>query len=99
MNISLGKKLEKLVEDQVKTGIYQNTVRWFAMPSVACSWRTIRTIRNFSRKNCVRPGRIASGQEELRQARKSPRKRYVRGEFQKQVARAVAARRRQVRAA
>jgi len=86
MNISLGKKLEKLVEDQVKSGIYQNNSK------------VVRdALRHMFLENDSDDTELLA--QELRQARNSPRKRYERGEFQKLVTRAVAARGRQVRAA
>jgi antitoxin ParD1/3/4 len=86
MNISLGKQLEKLVEDQVKTGIYQNNSE------------VVRdALRHMFLENDADDTELLA--EELRAARNSPRKRYVRGEFQRLVSKAAAIRRRQARAA
>ena len=86
MNISLGEKLEKLVEEQVKTGIYQNNSE------------VVRdALRHMFLENDSDDTEVLA--QALRQARNSPRRRYVRGEFQKLVARAVGSRRRQAKAA
>jgi len=80
MNISLGEKLEKLVEEQVKTGIYQNNSE------------VVRdALRHMFLENDSDDTELLA--QELRKARTSPRRRYVQGEFQKLVARAVVARR------
>jgi antitoxin ParD1/3/4 len=85
MNISLGKQLEKLLEEQVKTGIYQNNSE------------VVRdALRHMFLENDSDDTELLA--ESLRVARNSPRKRYVRGEFQKLVSRAVAMRRRQAKA-
>ena len=86
MNISLGKQLEKFVEEQVKTGIYQNQSE------------VVRdALRHMFLENDSDDTELLA--RSLRAARQSPRKRYVRGEFQKLVSKAVAARRRQAKAA
>ena len=86
MNISLGKQLEKLVEQQVKSGIYQNNSE------------VVRdALRHMFLENDSDDTELLA--QSLRAARNSPRKRYVPGEFQQLVAKAVAARRRQARAA
>ena len=86
MNISLGKQLERLVEEQVKTGIYQNNSE------------VVRdALRHMFIENDSDDTELLA--QSLRSARHSPRKRYVRGEFQKLVSKAVAARRRQTKAA
>jgi putative addiction module CopG family antidote len=86
MNVSLGKQLEELVEEQVKTGIYQNNSE---------------VVRDALRHMFLHDD---SDDTELlarclRDARNSPRKPYVRGEFRKLAAQAVALRRRQTKAA
>ena len=86
MNISLGKKLERLVEQQVKTGIYQNNSE------------VVRdALRHMFLENDADDTDVLA--ESLRAARNSPRKPYVRGEFQKLVTKALALRRRQAKAA
>ena len=86
MNVSLGKQLEKLVERQVKTGIYQNNSE-----VVRDALRHL-----FLQDNSDDTELLAQC---LRQAKDSPRKPYLRGEFRKFAAQAVAARRRQAKAA
>jgi len=82
MNISLGEKLEKLVEEQVKTGIYQNNSE------------VVRdALRHMFLENDSDDTELLA--QALHQAKNSSRKRYIRGEFQKIVARTVASRRRQ----
>jgi putative addiction module CopG family antidote len=86
MKISLGKQLEKLVEQQVKTGVYQNNSE------------VVRdALRHMFLQDDTDDTDLLA--QSLRAARNSPRKRYVRGEFQKLVARAVALKRRQAKAA
>ena len=86
MNISLGKQLEKLVEEQVKTGIYQNNSE------------VVRdALRHMFLENDADDTELLA--DSLRAARNSPRRRYVRGEFQKLVSKAAAMRRRQAKAA
>jgi antitoxin ParD1/3/4 len=86
MNISLGKQLEKLVEQQVKSGIYQNNSE------------VVRdALRHMFLENDSDDTELLA--QSLRAARNSPRKRFMRGEFQRLVAKAVAARHRQVKAA
>jgi len=86
MNISLGKQLEKLVEEQVKTGIYQNQSE------------VVRdALRHMFLENDSDDTELLA--QSLRAARHSPRRRYVRGGFRKLVSKAVAARRGQAKAA
>jgi antitoxin ParD1/3/4 len=86
MNLSLGKQLEKLVEEQVKTGIYQNNSE------------VVRdALRHMFLENDADDTELLA--ESLRAARSSPRKKYVRGEFKKMVAKAVQARRGHAKAA
>jgi putative addiction module CopG family antidote len=86
MNISLGERLEKLVEEQVRSGIYQNNSE------------VVRdALRHMFLENDSDDTELLA--QALRQARNSPRKRHVRGEFQKLVGRAVTARRHQTKAA
>src|SRR5437667_6813350 len=86
MNISLGKQLEKLVTEQVKTGIYQNNSE------------VVRdALRHMFLENDSDDAELLA--ESLRAAKDSPRKKYIRGEFQKLVASALASRRRQAEAA
>ena len=86
MNISLGKQLKKLLQQQVKTGIYQNNSE------------VVRdALRHMFLEDDSDDTELLA--QSLRTARNSPRKRYVRGEFQKLVARAVAPKRRQAKAA
>ena len=86
MNVSLGKQLEKLVEQQVRTGIYQNNSE---------------VVRDALRHMFIEDDSDDTEllAQSLREARNSPRKRYVRGEFQKLVAKAVALKRHQAKAA
>jgi putative addiction module CopG family antidote len=86
MNVSLGKQLEKLVEEQVKTGIYQNHSE-----VVRDALRHM-----FLQDDSDDTELLAQG---LREARNSPRKPYVRGEFRKRAALAITARRRRAKAA
>ena len=86
MNISLGKQLEKLVRQQVKTGIYQNNSE------------VVRdALRHMFLEDDSDDTELLA--HSLRAARNSPRKRYVRGEFQKLVAKAVGVKRGQAKAA
>jgi len=85
MNMSLGAKLEKLAEEQVKTGIYQNNSE------------VVRdALRRMFLENDADDTELLA--QALREAKNNPRKPYVRGEFQKLVERAVARKRRQARA-
>ena len=86
MNVSLGKQLEQLVEEQVKTGIYQNHSE---------------VVRDALRHMFIQDD---SDDTELlaqclREARNSPRKAYIRGEFRRRAAQAVALKRRQAKVA
>src|SRR5438093_6555699 len=81
MNVSLGKYLEELVEEQVKTGIYQNHSE-----VVHDALRHI-----FLHDDSDDTESLAQC---LRDARTSPRKSYVRGQFRKRAAKAAAVRRR-----
>jgi putative addiction module CopG family antidote len=86
MNVSLGKQLEALVEEQVKTGIYQNQSE---------------VVRDALRHMFIHDDsddteRLA---EQLIEARKSPRNPYRRGGFRKRAAQAIALKRRQARTA
>ncbi len=86
MNISLGKQLEKLLQQQVETGIYQN------------SSEVVRdALRHMFLEDDSDDTELLA--QSLRAARNSPRKRYVRGEFQKLIASAVSAKRRPAKAA
>ena len=86
MNVSLGKQLEKLVEQQVKTGIYQNNSE------------VVRdALRHLFLQDDSDDTELLA--QYLREAKNSPRKPYARGEFGKLAARAIAARRRHAKAA
>jgi antitoxin ParD1/3/4 len=86
MNVSLGKRLEKLVEQQVKTGIYQN------------GSEVVRdALRHMFLQDDSDDTELLA--QCLRESKNSPRKPYIRGEFRKLAAQAIAARRRQARAA
>ena len=86
MNVSLGKQLEELVEEQVKTGIYQN------------SSEVVRdALRHMFLHDDSDDTELLA--QYLREARNSPRKAYRRGEFRKRAAQAAALRRRQPRTA
>ena len=86
MNVSLGKQFEKLVEQQVKTGIYQNNSE------------VVRdALRHLFLQNDSDDTETLA--QCLREASNSPRKPYVRGEFRKLAARAIAAKRRHAKAA
>jgi len=85
MNVSLGRQLEKLVEQQVKTGIYQNNSE------------VVRdALRHMFLEDYSDDTELLA--QPLRAARNSPGKRYVPGEFRQVVSRAVMARRRQAKA-
>lgn len=86
MNVSLGKQLEALVEEQVKSGIYQNQ-------SEVVRDALRHTFLHDDSDDTELLGQC------LREARNSPRKPYRRGEFRKRAAQAVALRRRQAKAA
>lgn len=82
MNVSLGKQLEELVEQQVKTGLYQNNSE------------VVRdALRHLFLQEDSDDTEVLA--ERLREAKHSPRRRYTRGEFRKLAARAIAAKRRQ----
>ena len=86
MNVSLGKQLERLVEQQVKTGIYQNNSE------------VVRdALRHLFLQDASDDTELLA--QCLREAKNSPRKPYTRGEFCKLAARAIAARRRHAKAA
>lgn len=86
MNVSLGKELEDLVEEQVKTGLYQNNSE---------------VVRDALRHMFVEDDSDDTDllAQRLREARNSPRKAYVRGEFRRRAAQMVALRRGQAKAA
>ena len=85
MNISLGKELERLVADQVKSGLYQNNSE---------------VVRDALRHMFVHDDSDDTEllAECLREAKTSPRKPYVKGEFRKLAAQAIL-KRRQAKAA
>ncbi len=86
MNVSLGKRLEKLVEEQVKTGVYQD------------GGEVVRdALRHMFLEDDSDDTELLA--QRLREAKEGPRKPYVKGEFRKLAARAVAAKRRQAKAA
>jgi antitoxin ParD1/3/4 len=86
MNVSLGKQLERLVEQQVKTGIYQNNSE------------VIRdALRHLFLHDDSDDTELLA--QSLREAKSSPRKGYTRGEFRKLARQAIAARRRQLKTA
>lgn len=86
MNLSLGKQLEKLVKQQVKTGIYQNNSE------------VVRdALRHLFLQDDSDDTEMLA--ECLREAKNSPRKPFTRGEFRKLAARAIAARRRNAKTA
>lgn len=86
MNVSLGKQLEKLVEQQVKTGIYQN------------SSEVVRdALRHLLLHDDADDTELLA--QCLREAKDSPRKPYSRGEFRKLAANAAAAKRSKIKAA
>lgn len=86
MNVSLGKHLEKLVADQVKTGIYQNNSE---------------VVRDALRHLFLQDDSDDTEQlaQRLREAKSSPRRPYRRGDLRKLAARAIAARQRQAKVA
>ncbi|PWU19183.1 MAG: type II toxin-antitoxin system ParD family antitoxin [Verrucomicrobia bacterium] len=77
MNVSLGKQLEKLIEDQVKSGIYQNNSE-VVRDALRHMFMEDDTDDTEALARC------------LREAKDSPRKPYVRGELRKLVAQAIA---------
>ena len=86
MNVSLGKELEKLVQRQVQTGLYQNNSE------------VIRdALRHLFLQDDSDDTELPA--QRLREAKNSPRAPYARGEFRKLAARVIAARRRQAKAA
>ena len=86
MNVSLGKQLEMLVEQQVKTGIYQNNSE------------VVRdALRHLFLQDDSDDTEVLA--QCLREAKDSPRRAYTHGEFGKLASRAIAARRRQANAA
>ena len=86
MNLSLGKQLEELVEQQVRTGIYQNNSE------------VVRdALRHLFLQDDSDDTELLA--ECLREAKNSPRKPYTRGEFRRLTSRAIAARRRDPKAA
>jgi putative addiction module CopG family antidote len=86
MNVSLGKELEKLVQRQVQTGLYQNNSE------------VIRdALRHLFLQDDSDDTELLA--QRLREAKNSPRAPYRRGEFSKLVGRLIAARRRQAKAA
>ena len=89
MNVSQGKHLEKLVklvEQQVKTGIYQN------------SSEVVRdALRHLFVHDDADDTELLA--QCLRQAKKSPRRPYSRGEFRKLAASEIAAMRNKIKAA
>ncbi len=86
MNVSPGKQLQAVVEEQVKTGIYQNHSE---------------VVRDALRHMFIQDDSDDTDllAQCLREVRSSPRKAYMRGEFRKRAARAVAQRRRQAKVA
>ena len=86
MNVSLGKQLEELIEEQVQSGIYQNQSE------------VVRdALRHMFLHDDSDDTELLAHQ--LREARNSPRKPYRRGEFRKRAAQAIALKRRQAKAA
>ncbi len=86
MNVSLGRQLEKLVEQQVKTGLYQNNSE------------VVRdALRHLFLQDDSDDSELLA--QCLREAKNSSRRPYVRGELGKLAARAIADRRRQAKAA
>src|SRR5215475_11027273 len=80
MNVSLGEQLEKLVEDQVKTGLYQNNSE------------VVRdALRHLFLQDDSDDTELLA--QCLREAKLSPRKAYTQGEFRKFAARALSRRR------
>jgi antitoxin ParD1/3/4 len=86
MNVSLGKQLEELVEEQVKSGIYQNQSE---------------VVRDALRHMFIHDDSDDTPllAQRLREARNSPRKPYLRGEFRKRAAQAISLKRRQAKVA
>jgi antitoxin ParD1/3/4 len=86
MNVSLGKQLEKLVEQQVKTGLYQNNSE------------VVRdALRHLFLQDDSDDTELLA--QCLREAKDSPRLPYTRGEFRKLAAHAIATKRRQAKVA
>jgi putative addiction module CopG family antidote len=85
MNVSLGRQLEQLVEEQVKTGLYQNQSE---------------VVRDALRHMFVEDDSDDTEllAQKLREAQDSPRRPYVRGEFRKMAARLITERRRAAKA-
>jgi len=81
MNVSLGKQLETLVAEQVKTGLYQNNSE-----VVRDALRHL-----FLQEDSDDTELLARC---LREAKNSPRRAYTPGEFRKLAAGAIASRRR-----
>ncbi len=82
MNVSLGKELEKLVENQVKSGLYQNNSE------------VVRdALRHLFVQDDADDTELLA--QHLREAVNSPRKPYKPGEFRKLAARSIAQRRSQ----
>ncbi len=77
MKVVLGKELEKLVAEQVKTGNYQNSSE---------------VVRDAGRHLLLQDNADDTDllAQYLREAKDSPRKAYTRGEFRKMAARAIA---------
>ena len=86
MNVSLGKHLEKLVADQVKTGIYQNNSE------------VVRdALRHLFLQDDSDDTELLA--QPLREAKSSPRRPYRRGDLRKLAARAISARQGQAKVA
>lgn len=82
MNVSLGKPLEQLIEQQVKSGLYQNHSE------------VVRdALRHMFVQNDADDTELLA--EKLRQSKDSPRSPYVRGEFRKMAAEEITRKRRQ----
>lgn len=85
MNVSLGKELEKLVEQQVKTGLYQNNSE------------VVRdALRHLFLQDDSDDTELLA--QSLRDAKNSPRKPFVRGEFRKLAARVITAKQKEAKA-
>jgi len=81
MNVSLGKQLETLVAEQVKTGLYQNHSE------------VVRdALRHLFLEEASDDTELLA--HCLRDAKNSPRRAYTPGEFRKLAARAIALKRR-----
>lgn len=81
MNVSLSKQLEELVEEEVRNGLYKS------------SSEVVRdAVRHMFLHDDSDDTELLA--QRLREARSSPRKEQVRGEFRERAARAVALRRR-----